>query len=241
MACVGYRCDQVGSRALVLRLALRVSMLVAQQNRESVRRPFSHVSPADEMKTSRIASCLSVAVLLIASHGVSGQSTAYEITRSNDGPFTFRVSRVTLNEGSSLERETILLNTPRSPIILSAASLGIDYEDRRFQFGVSATAEVGTAIRAFEVRHVLYDVFGEHLQNLSNTEARDIEPGATQFDGTWNVLRESDATELLTTVSFVARVRLANGQVWVFDPEELAAALASLNLEQQIEEEPGGG
>ena len=57
------------------------------------------------------------------------------------------------------------------------------------------------------------------------------------MDGAWNILRENDVSEHLSTVTYVAKVRLADGKVWSFQLEPLLAALRSLNLEQKIEAE----
>ncbi len=73
------------------------------------------------------------------------------------------------------------------------------------------------------------------MQNLSNTEAKDITPGDHSLSGTWNILRENEVTEHLTTVSYVAQARLADGRVWEFDSDALSAALGSLNLDQERE------
>ena len=166
------------------------------------------------------------------------QGEPAEITRSPDGQFSIQILGITMNEGSTMQRESILLNVPDSPIRFTSASMSFDYEDRRFQYNVAAQLEAAVPIAALEVRHVLFDLFGEHMQNLSNTDATDITPGNYSMDGTWNILRENEVTEHLTTVSFVAQARLENGRVWKFDSDVLSASLRSLNLDQEVEDDP---
>ena len=166
------------------------------------------------------------------------QGEPAEITRSPDGQFSIQILGIPMNEGSTMQRESIVLNVPDSPVRFTSASMSFDYEDRRFQYNVAAQLEAAVPIAALEVRHVLFDLFGEHMQNLSNTDATDITPGNYSMDGTWNILRDNAVTEHLTTVSFVAQARLENGRVWKFDSDVLSASLRSLNLDQEVEDDP---
>ncbi len=157
----------------------------------------------------------------------------YEILRSPDGPFTFSLSGVELNEGSSLMRESILFNEPSCPVQLTNHSTSIVYKDRGFRFSGSTDLQVTRAISAIQVRTVLYDVFGQHMSNLANSEPMDMAPGPVTISGVWRA-SDNDVGELLTTVTYIARVRLADGTQWVFDSGNLELALSSLNLENKI-------
>lgn len=165
----------------------------------------------------------------------------YEISRSSDGSFATQVAglRLTVNQGSTLERESIVLNIPSSPVQIHGAQLSFNYRDRRYRYDVSTQLEATVLVRALEVRHVLYDVFGDHMRNLSNTETVDIAPGTRALDGVWNMFEENDMYQHLTTVTYVARARLEDGSVWNADDSALAAALQSLDLDREIEDDPG--
>ncbi|MFC1530572.1 hypothetical protein ACFL6R_07700 [Gemmatimonadota bacterium] len=180
---------------------------------------------------------LASALLIALSSVVDAQE--YEIARTADGPFAFRIMGITLNEGSTMQRESIVLNYPDCPIRCMSASLSFDYEDRRFRYNVATQVNATVPVVALELRHVLFDVFGEHIQNLSNTEATDISIGSRSLSGTWNIFQENEVSEHLTTVSYVAKVRLADGRVWKFNADALAATLESLNLDREIEGESG--
>ena len=161
----------------------------------------------------------------------------YQVNRASDGSFATKIIGIPFNQGSSLQRERILLNIPSSPVQITATSLTYDYKERGFQYKVRTTFQTQQPIAAVELRYLLYDLFGDHLRNLSDTEAKDLTPGEHVVDGTWNVFRENDVGEHLTTVAFVAKVRYSDRKVWSFQLEPLAAALRSLNLEQKIEAE----
>lgn len=170
--------------------------------------------------------------LLVA---VNANAQEYEIERDQDGPFSFAISGIKINEGSSLTRESILFNDPSAPISLKSHSMKIVYKDRGFRFSGETEIEVKSEILALQVRTILYDVFGQHMKNLANTEPRDFGPGSARIDGEWRAF-ENDVSEMLTTVTYVARVRLADGTQWVFDEDNLQLALSGLDLEQEIGE-----
>ncbi len=162
----------------------------------------------------------------------------YDIERQHDGPFSFSIQGVQVNEGSTLQRESILFNDPTSPITLLSHSINFSYADRAFRFNGTTELKVDTSIVALELRTSLYDVFGQHMRNLSNTEAKDFAIGTVTLDGVWRA-RENDITELLTAVTYVARVRFADGTQWIFNSDNLILALSNLNLEQEFEDESG--
>lgn len=157
----------------------------------------------------------------------------YNIDRQQDGPFTFAISGVTVNEGSSLTRESVLFNDPTCPVKIQSHTTKIIYRDRGFRFASQTSIDVKSPIVAVQVRTILYDVFGQHMHNLGNTEPKDFGAGQATISGEWCAY-EGDVSELLTTVTYVARVRLADGSQWIFNADNLQFALSTLNLEQKI-------
>ena len=166
-----------------------------------------------------------------------GVGQQYVAVRAPDGPFSFKILGVELNEGSSMQREGIVLNIVSCPVEITNSSLTFDYADRRFKYKVATEINVAEPILAIEVRHALYDVFGEHMKNLANLEARDFAAGPSSFDGTWNILNENDVGEHLTTVTYVSAVRFVNGLTWKFDVDLLLVAVGALDLEQKVTDE----
>lgn len=176
---------------------------------------------------------VTVALLMIS---VIANAGNYDIERMPDGPFAFSISGVKINEGSTLSRESILFNDPSCPVSLGAHATIIVYKDRGFRFSGVTDIDVRRQIVAVQVRTILYDIFGKHMKNLANTNPKDFPPGPAKLEGEWRA-SDNDITELLTTVTYVARVRLADGSQWVFDQENLHLALKGLNLEQKIGEQ----
>ena len=167
----------------------------------------------------------------------SSMAYAYEISRESDGPFSFSIRGIAINDGSSLERESILFNDAGSPVQLQSHSMQITYEDRNFRFGAETDIEVSQPVLGVQLRTIQYDAFGQHMQNLSNTEIKDFPAGETSVSAQWRA-REAHITRFLTAVTYVARVRLEDGSQWVFDEDKLFEALRSLDLEQKIGDEP---
>ena len=157
----------------------------------------------------------------------------YNIERQPDGPFAFTLLGVTVNEGSTLTRESILFNDPTCPVKILSHTTRIIFKDRNFRFEAQTSIDVKNPIVAIQVSTLLYDIFGEHMKNLGNTEVKDFSPGQSRLDGEWRAY-ENDVGKFLTTITYVARVRLADGSQWIFNADNLLLALSSLNLEQKI-------
>ena len=134
-----------------------------------------------------------------------------------------------------MKRESILFNDPSCPIVLTGYSTKIIYKDRRLRFSARTKVDAKSEVQAVQIRTIQYDVFGLHMQNLANTEPVDFAVGPRTITGEWRA-SENDVTELLTTVTYIARVRLADGTQWVFNTDNLQLALSSLNLENKIDD-----
>ena len=159
----------------------------------------------------------------------------YEITRSDDKPFAFNsIGSLIKNEGSTLIRESILFNDKTCPVKIYGHSTSFEWKDRGYRINGETKTSISQAITAIEVRTAMYDIFGRHMHNLSNTEVEDGEIGSMNLTGVWRA-SDSDPSKLLTTVTWVARVRLSDGKQWVFNEDNLLGALITLNLENKIE------
>lgn len=158
-------------------------------------------------------------------------SAAYVVKRSDDGNFAFSISGININEGSTLKRETILLNNSASTVEITSGNLSFDYKDRGFVFTGKTGVKFTKPVKAIEVRHAVYDVFGKHVTNLSNTNAKDYGVSDVTLDGEW---RASDnyVSEVLTNVVYVARVRFNDGTQWVADWSDVSLEMAKLKLEK---------
>jgi len=164
------------------------------------------------------------------------QSKRYEITRASDGPFSISVGGIAENEGSSLQRESILFNDPGCPAQITGHSTSIKYNNRGLLFVGETKLELSKDIQAIEIRTALYDVFGMHIHTLLNTQARDFSAGSVVLNSEWRA-SENDISAMLTTATYVSRVRYFDGTQWVFDKDQLELAVGTLELEKVVEDE----
>ncbi len=209
---------------------------------------------------NRTLTCALLTTSLLHLSPSPASSQELTIHRNSDGPFAFQILGFKFNEGSSLTKESILLAAPGCPVDIGLARLGVQLADRRFLFSVNMQIQVKEPVRAIEVRHVVYDVFGEHVKSLLNQEQKDFAAGTHSMNGKWPILATNDADSALltendaetalttvndaeaalTTVSFVAKVRLEDGSIWRYDRDAVEAALRSLDLERRLEEPEAG-
>jgi len=175
-----------------------------------------------------------IALVLIST---SVRAELYEIKREAEGPFKFKLFGVELNEGSSLQRESVLFNDPSCPVQITRNRMVFAYADRRMTLSAATQLTMRQPIMAMEVRHILFDVCGQDARNVSNLAASDFQAVPANLPSTWNIFDENDASELLTTVTYIARVRFVDGTQWVVNSDNLSQALGSLHLERKIEDE----
>ena len=72
-------------------------------------------------------------------------------------------------------------------------------------------------VTAVEVKTTLFDVFGQNMRNLGNREIADYAPGKHELSGGWRASYDWDEYQILTTVKYVSRVRLADDSQWTFE------------------------
>lgn len=165
----------------------------------------------------------------------------YQTDRRTSGSISFEINGVPINEESTLEKQSILLNDTGAPVTITRYEGSFGYEDRSYVHEGTVEARAEQPVRAVEMRHVFYDVFGDHLENLSSTIVKDIQTGTFSDNATWRILDDHDVMEHMVTVSYIAHVRLADGTVWSFDRDRLVGALTQLDLEGEIEDEGDDG
>src|SRR5687768_8289679 len=103
-------------------------------------------------------------VLVVVLTAALVPATQYDIKREVEGPFTFKLLGVQFNEGSSLQRESVLFNDPSSPIQIGKNAMTFSYEDRRLKLSSTTGLSISKPVMALEVRHILFDVFGRHMK-----------------------------------------------------------------------------
>ena len=137
-------------------------------------------------------------------------------------------SGASINPGSTLTREWIILNDKRCPIELNnKVGINAKYLNTRYRFEPVGSVIPSEAIVAFEIHHVLYNVFGGHIKTLKNLKVLDLN-GQMEMNGS-----EDQLTEYLTCVSFIATVRTANGDIWKYNPTAIKEELSKIEVQYE--------
>ncbi len=166
-----------------------------------------------------------VILLIIGPAGSMAQqetvsSQEITVTRASGGSVQINLGYgIILNEGSSLEREWVTIHDPSLPLeLIGTIGVVTDYRDGyvyRADFDVRATE----ALSAIEIRFLTFDLWGEHVKTLSETEIVDFEAGEiVELSPRWNLFSENECSEHYASIAYVARVRTSTGQVLYADP-----------------------
>lgn len=176
-----------------------------------------------------------LAILLICVGMAFAQGSddgSLQVTEYDGGSVAVRTATGFVNQDSSIKRKWYVIDDLNAPVKLERAGVFPRLEEKE---NVHYMVPVGTvapkeAISAVEVRFLLFDVWGDRLRTLALTRLTDssthVELRPTDK---WPAL-ESEASQLVTVVAFVARVRTAEGQVWTFDPAKVASRIWGLGV-----------
>lgn len=160
-----------------------------------------------------------------------------EVTRAPGGSIKTVLSRnIVLNSASSLTREWIAVHQVNFPVKLKGTpgvttryESGGEYSRGEYQYHVSLEFWLYEAISAIEVRFLTFDIWGQHVRNLSLTEIRDFNPDLNKLSGTWRIFSENEASEYYASIAYVARVRTKDGRVIAADVAPVLAEARRLN------------
>ena len=153
------------------------------------------------------------------------------LTKTDGGSVVTKLEgSLKVNDGSSLRRDYITINDPTCPLQLNTIGVETSYRDPGYVFKPSGTFQVTEPIVAYEVHHVLYDVFGEHMKTLSNQEVIDVEgKGTFSVYSTWYA-SEDNVEGYLICVSYVANVRTKSGKIWRYSYRDIKGQLDKLKI-----------
>jgi hypothetical protein len=172
-------------------------------------------------------------VILITFFGQAALGQPIQVSTADGGSVVTDLGYgIKVNKNSTLHRAWVTLNDPSSPVQLINAGVSAQYGDRGYNFVPTGSAKAVEAIAALEIRFLLYDVFGEHMKTLSATELIDIGANAElqlKETGRWRAW-ESQISQLLTVVAFVAHVRTADGKIWRYQDKPISEELNRIRL-----------
>lgn len=145
---------------------------------------------------------------------------------------------IKMNVGSSLSREFVVINSPTCPLQLSEVGIKTAYVSNSYNFYPVGTITPKELITAYEVHHVLYNVFGQHMKTLSNQIVTDINEtrGFSKF-ASWYA-SENNIQEYFICVSYVSNVRTANNVIWHYDINDIQSELNKIKLKFDESYEP---
>jgi hypothetical protein len=159
-------------------------------------------------------------------------------TRAPGGSVTTTLGYgIKLNPNSSLQREWITGHDSLAPVDLSG-TVGVNtvykpsqgYSSGEYRYEASVPLVVREDISAFEVRVVLFDVWGAFTKTLSYTEIEDVPKGTTKiFTPSWRVYDENEVSEHYASIAYVALVRTKQGRVFEADFQPIVTEAKKLS------------
>lgn len=120
---------------------------------------------------------------------------------------------IQINEGSSLQREWVIVNDDRLPASLTSFEVDTRLDERNWIYDINYDFELTEGIQAIEVRFIPFDIWGESNRTLSTTDIQDIAAGEKSLEGQWRIISENDAVQHYAMLGYVAQVKLTSGKI----------------------------
>ena len=134
-----------------------------------------------------------------------------------------------VNLGSTLTRDWFTLNYTGCPLQLKNIGLSTFF-DQKYYFTPKGDLTAKDSIAAYEIHHMIYDVFGRHIKTLRNFVCKDNK-GDFKFNDGWSWQADlDDVSEYMICVSYVAYVRTKDGKVWKYNPDEVKLELSKSQI-----------
>lgn len=167
-------------------------------------------------------------LLLCSAHAAQSQIT---VVKKDGGSIVTKLGLgIKVNGNSSLNREFIILNDGSCPAQLTDAGIETGYGSSQYAFKAVGSINTKEDLTAFGVHHVLYDIFGDHIKTLANTEIADFNSTVNlSKTGTWYA-SEHNVSEYLICVSYVANIRKKDGTVWHYNSKSIKEQLEKLKI-----------
>lgn len=158
---------------------------------------------------------------ILAGLVLSASAVAVETKQFDGGPITTDLGySIVLNKGSGLHRTWFVINDPQLPLQFDGQT-GIrtvfvsERSSGEYRYTADYKVTSSEAVVAYEVRYVVFNVFGERLKTLSATNIKDIdEQGSSSEQSKWRVWSENEAAEYYASVAYIANVRTKSGKVF---------------------------
>lgn len=156
---------------------------------------------------------------LLMAGGPASVGSSDRVSRADGGSIRTELGHgIVLNDGSTLTREWIAVDSPSLPAhFVSTPGVVTRYEQDRlrgsYEYNADMSVNVTTPLSAIEIKFITFDVWGTHRKSLSLTEIKDIAIGTIAFSGQWSIFSENEASEYYASIAYIARVRTIDGRV----------------------------
>jgi len=137
---------------------------------------------------------------------------------------------ISVNDGSSLNRQFYTLNDTTCPIQLVNAGIYTTYSSSSYSFRPVGSITPKEPIVAYEIHYLLYNVFGEHIKTLSDTEISDFSVSKEPSKYSSWYASSNQVSEYFTCVSYIANVRTKSGKIWRYDFNSIQSELMKVKL-----------
>ena len=174
--------------------------------------------------------------LLLMLVGSVGHAQSLAVTRGSGGSIKVELGYgIVLNKESSLTREWIVINDPALPLQIESAQAYPKFVQERSRGEYNYTADYvlttqAVGIKAYEIRFLILDVFGERQRLLSASAVVDVAASGRHSDnGQWNLYSESDASTAFYSIAYIAAVRTDSGLIVRANPERVLAEIRKIS------------
>jgi len=161
---------------------------------------------------------------------------ALDVTEIDGGNIANAEYGTVLHKNTSLHRKWYVLNDRTCPVQLTGAGVT---PVSNTAFLLKGDATTSAAISAIDVVAVLFDLWGDHLMNLDMLKVTDLGSNATfplsDPDSKW-LADEHTVKEYLTSATYVRRVRLTDGKIWLADMAAVLHQITDAQLKVSKEE-----
>ena len=153
----------------------------------------------------------------------SDRPNTTSFTRGSGGSVTTTLGYgIKVDPNSSLNREWITAHDSLAPMdfdgtvgVTTVYKTGGEYSTGQYNYHASVPLVFKQDVAAFEIRFVLFDVWGEFAKTLSYTEVEDNGAGTKKtFTPDWSVYSENEVSEHYASLAYLARVRTKSGRVF---------------------------
>lgn len=187
----------------------------------------------------RIVTLSFLAVIFLGSATTGAQG---EVNRVSGGSMRTELGHgITVNKGSSLEREWVVVNHPGTPaLFVGTPGVRTAYKPDRvrgeYVYETEFTLDIKEPLTAVRVHFLLFDVWGRHVRTLGFTEVADLEPGRRGFKGTWRAWSENDVAEYYASIAYIARVRTKSNRIIFSDTAAILSEAQKFSTKFSMED-----